>query len=66
VYVAWAKHAIYDDRNTGWNDVLAQLTNNAFRSQDWWYFPTAGESIGKLSHLSETRNTSQPREGTDR
>ncbi|KAK1763092.1 hypothetical protein QBC33DRAFT_459994 [Phialemonium atrogriseum] len=45
VYVAWSKHAIYDDRNTGWNDVLAQLTDNAFRSQDWWYFPTAGDYL---------------------
>lgn len=48
VYVAWSKHAIYDDRNTGWNDVLAQLTDNAFRSQDWWYFPTAGEWLPPL------------------
>ncbi|RYP70586.1 hypothetical protein DL771_005405 [Monosporascus sp. 5C6A] len=32
VYVAWSKHANYNDRNTGWNDVLSQLTNNAFRS----------------------------------
>ncbi|KAJ6442749.1 alcohol dehydrogenase [Purpureocillium lavendulum] len=42
VYVAWSKHANYQDRNTGWNDPLSQLTNNAFRSQDWWYFPTRG------------------------
>jgi len=45
VYVAWAKHANYDDRNTGFNDVLSQLTDNAFRSQDWWYFPSAGDYI---------------------
>ncbi|RYP14961.1 hypothetical protein DL765_006029 [Monosporascus sp. GIB2] len=45
VYVAWSKHANYNDRNTGWNDVLSQLTNNAFRSQDWWYFPSAGDYL---------------------
>ncbi len=43
VYVAWSKHAHYQDRNTGWNDPASQLTNNAFRSQDWWYFPQSGE-----------------------
>lgn len=26
----------------GFNDVLSQLTGNAFRSQDWWYFPQRG------------------------
>ena len=41
VYVAWAKHAVYHTRNTGWNNVLSQLTDNAFRSQDWWYFPSS-------------------------
>jgi hypothetical protein len=45
VYVAWSKHANYDDRNTGWNDAVSQLTDNAFRSQDWWYFPTAGDYL---------------------
>lgn len=43
VYVAWSKHAHYNTRNTGWNDPLSQLLDNAFRSQDWWYFPTKGE-----------------------
>ena len=43
VYVAWAKHANYNTRNTGWNDVLSQLTDNAFRSQDWWYLPKASK-----------------------
>ncbi|CAM1504440.1 Fc.00g020310.m01.CDS01 [Cosmosporella sp. VM-42] len=38
VYVAWSKHANYEDRNTGWNDALSQLTDNAFRSQDWWSY----------------------------
>lgn len=38
VYVAWSKHAHFDTRNTGWNDPASQSTDNAFRSQDWWYF----------------------------
>lgn len=45
VYVAWSKHANYDTRNTGWNDALSQLTDNAFRSQDWWYFPSAADYL---------------------
>ncbi|KAK3937526.1 hypothetical protein QBC46DRAFT_392564 [Diplogelasinospora grovesii] len=45
VYVAWSKHAHYDTRNTGWNDPISQLTDNAFRSQDWWYFPTKGDYL---------------------
>ena len=49
VYIAWSKHANYDTRNTGWNDVLSQLTDNAFRSQDWWYFPASSEFlIGRM------------------
>ncbi|KAF4995611.1 hypothetical protein FGRMN_5002 [Fusarium graminum] len=38
VYVGWAKHAIFHDRNTGWNDPLSQLLDNEFRSQDWWHY----------------------------
>ncbi|KAF3396420.1 hypothetical protein F1880_006584 [Penicillium rolfsii] len=38
VYVAWSKHAHFDTRNTGWNDPASQSLDNAFRSQDWWYF----------------------------
>ncbi|KAK3329278.1 hypothetical protein B0H66DRAFT_17938 [Apodospora peruviana] len=45
VYVAWSKHAHYNDRNTGWNDPVSQLTNNAFRSQDWWYFPARSDYL---------------------
>jgi hypothetical protein len=37
-YVAWSKHAHFDDRNTGWNDAISQSTDNAFRGQDWWKF----------------------------
>lgn len=38
VYVGWAKHAIFHDRNTGWNDPASQSFDRAFRSQDWWYY----------------------------
>lgn len=38
VYVSWSKHANFDTRNTGWNDPASQSLDNAFRSQDWWYF----------------------------
>ncbi|KAM3440218.1 hypothetical protein MY4824_002207 [Beauveria thailandica] len=56
VYVAWAKHDHHNERNTGFNDPLSQLTNNAFRSQDWWYLPQrddyiradGGTEIGRL------------------
>jgi hypothetical protein len=37
-YVAWSKHPMFDDRNTGWNDPVSQSTDNAYRSQDWWRF----------------------------
>ncbi|RFU75802.1 hypothetical protein TARUN_6444 [Trichoderma arundinaceum] len=68
VYVAWSKHANYHDRNTGWNDPLSQLDNNAFRSQDWWYFPIAsdylrsdgstalGQQLGSLNWGDATSN----------
>lgn len=38
VYVSWSKHANFDTRNTGWNDPVSQSTDNAFRSDDWWYY----------------------------
>jgi hypothetical protein len=38
VYVSWSKHANFDTRNTGWNDPASQSLEDAFRSQDWWYF----------------------------
>lgn len=54
VYVAWSKHAHFPDRNTAWNDPLSQLTGNAFRSQDWWYFATRGESARAGADGAET------------
>ncbi|KAJ6185326.1 hypothetical protein N7519_006627 [Penicillium mononematosum] len=38
VYVSWSKHAHFDTRNTAWNDPASQSLDNAFRSDDWWYF----------------------------
>lgn len=37
-YIGWSKHPFFDDRNTGWNDPASQSLDNAFRSDDWWYF----------------------------
>ena len=45
VYVAWSKHANFHTRNTGWNDIVSQSTGNAFRSQDWWYYPLSNDYI---------------------
>lgn len=38
VYVAWSKHPNFDTRNTGWNDPASQSLDDAFRSDDWWYY----------------------------
>lgn len=38
VYVSWSKHANFDTRNTAWVDPASQSLEDAFRSQDWWYF----------------------------
>ncbi|KAK2594315.1 hypothetical protein QQS21_007960 [Conoideocrella luteorostrata] len=45
VYIASAKHDIHMDKNTGWIDVFSQLTDNAYRSDDWWYFPKKEDYI---------------------
>ena len=42
VYVAWSKHAQYQNRQTRWFTPLSQLTDLAYRSDDWWYFPVKG------------------------
>lgn len=38
VYVAWSKHAHFDTTNTLWIGPIAQSTDNAFRSDDWWHY----------------------------
>lgn len=43
VYVGWSKHGNFEDPNTFFVDVLSQMFGYAYRSQDWWYFPTSGE-----------------------
>ncbi|KAK0735216.1 hypothetical protein B0T26DRAFT_747031 [Lasiosphaeria miniovina] len=45
VYVSWSKHATYHTRRTGWIDPLSQLTWNAYRGEDWWYFPEKGDYL---------------------
>ncbi|KAG2026395.1 hypothetical protein GB937_001905 [Aspergillus fischeri] len=68
VYVAWSKHAHFDDRNTGWNDPISQSTDNAFRSDDWWYYvdksyyilsdntTAAGKALGSANWGDATSN----------
>ena len=75
VYVAWSKHAMYDDRNTGYNDVISQSTDNAFRSQDWWYFvpmnyyvradrsTAAGAAVGSADWGDATSNPPSVNDG---
>ncbi|QUC17383.1 uncharacterized protein UV8b_01624 [Ustilaginoidea virens] len=50
VYIANAKHDMHQEKKTAFVDVLSQLTDNAFRSDDWWYFPQRGDYI--LADLS--------------
>ncbi len=55
-------HANYDNRNTGWNDALSQLTDNAFRSQDWWYLPQRGKFLFSCEmHSALLSKTPRPR-----
>ena len=39
IYVGWAKHAMFSQRNTGWNDKISQGCGREFRSGDWFYMP---------------------------
>lgn len=67
-YVGWSKHPHFDDRNTGWNDPISQSDGNAFRSDDWWYFPDpkyyirsdnstdAGKALGSVDWGSASSN----------
>lgn len=36
IYVGWGKHAMFSQRNTGWNDEISQGCGREFRSRDWW------------------------------
>ncbi|OJK04873.1 hypothetical protein ASPACDRAFT_74438 [Aspergillus aculeatus ATCC 16872] len=38
VYVSWSKHAHFDTKDRIWVDPISQSTDNAFRSDDWWYY----------------------------
>lgn len=38
VYVAWSKHPNFDTRNTGFTDPASQSLDDAYRSDDWWYY----------------------------
>ncbi|RPA72335.1 hypothetical protein BJ508DRAFT_419523 [Ascobolus immersus RN42] len=39
IYIGWGKHAMFSDRNTGFNDKISQGCQREFRSRDWWYNP---------------------------
>lgn len=48
-YVGWSKHPHFDDRNTGYNDPASQSLDNAFRSDDWWYYPVTEDYVCSCS-----------------
>ncbi|RAH73005.1 uncharacterized protein BO66DRAFT_418480 [Aspergillus aculeatinus CBS 121060] len=68
VYVSWSKHAHFDTRDTIWVDPISQSTDNAFRSDDWWYYveqqyyirsdnsTEAGKALGGTDWGSATSN----------
>lgn len=39
IYVGWAKHAMFSQKNTGFNDRLSQGCGREYRSDDWYYMP---------------------------
>ncbi|KAJ6155864.1 hypothetical protein N7470_006430 [Penicillium chermesinum] len=67
-YVGWSKHPHFDDRNTGYNDPASQSLDNAFRSDDWWYYvdpqyyiladntTAAGQAVGSADWGSADSN----------
>ncbi|KAJ5716636.1 hypothetical protein N7493_008547 [Penicillium malachiteum] len=68
VYVAWSKHPNFDTRETGFNDPISQSLDDAFRSDDWWYYvdpeyyilsdnsTKAGQALGAANWRSATSN----------
>lgn len=37
IYVGWAKHAMFDNRDTSWTDEIFQGCGREYRSNDWWW-----------------------------
>ncbi|PYH48507.1 uncharacterized protein BP01DRAFT_333980 [Aspergillus saccharolyticus JOP 1030-1] len=68
VYVSWSKHAHFDTKDRIWIDPISQSTDNAFRSDDWWYYveqqyyiqadnsTEAGKALGSTDWGSATSN----------
>ncbi|KAJ5948017.1 hypothetical protein N7466_001032 [Penicillium verhagenii] len=68
VYVAWSKHPNFDTRNTGFIDPISQSLDDAYRSDDWWYYvepqyyirsdnsTEAGQALGSADWGSATSN----------
>jgi hypothetical protein len=55
LYVGWAKHAMFNQPNTAWNDEPSQGCEREYRSRDWWYVsyltlssPTLFRAVSKL------------------
>ncbi|KAH8919025.1 hypothetical protein BT69DRAFT_1285169 [Atractiella rhizophila] len=38
VYPGWSKHPNFPNKNTLWCELFSQLTKNAYRADDWWYY----------------------------
>lgn len=45
VYASWAKHAHYAEPMTNKTTLLREMTEDAYRGEDWWYYPREGERI---------------------
>ncbi|KAG0638526.1 hypothetical protein HOY80DRAFT_967119 [Tuber brumale] len=58
IYVGWGKHAMFAQRNTGWNDEASQGCGREFRSADWWYLPTRSDLINTAPGSSEANTLS--------
>ncbi|KAJ5765205.1 hypothetical protein N7520_004764 [Penicillium odoratum] len=68
VYVAWSKHPNFDTRDTGLIDPVSQSLDDAYRSDDWWYYvdpqyyirsdnsTAAGQALGSADWGSATSN----------
>ncbi|KAK3949807.1 hypothetical protein QBC32DRAFT_399958 [Pseudoneurospora amorphoporcata] len=45
VYVSWGKHAHYAEPMTNRTTLLQEMIENAYRGEDWWYYPREDDLI---------------------
>ncbi|CCC06349.1 hypothetical protein SMACR_00564 [Sordaria macrospora] len=45
VYTSWAKHAHYAEPMTNKTTLLREMTEDAYRGEDWWYYPREDDLI---------------------